>query len=132
MLYYSLITIFLAAVDAYRMKITWGKVGNLNHWISYLLAFIGMAGLWIAINGLVINWQLLPFVVGCAALRGLFYDLTINIGVNFFITPRAIGYISASSNSLNEDRLTKIGFWYRRAGFAVLLAGVLIINHFVK
>ena len=131
MIYYSIIVILLAAIDMLRMKRTWGKVNNINHWLSYLLAAIGIIALWLTIHGWAITWVAIPFIVGCVALRGMFYDIALNMLVNFFIIPRAIDYISSKSNSLNEQRLTKIPFWWRRAAFVGLLIIVLIVNHFL-
>ena len=142
MIWYTPITIILSLVDAMRMKRVWAKVNNINHWLSYLLAAIGIVGLLFCTKGLpagIVSFKTLllyllhitPFIIGCIAIRGMFYDMALNAFVNFFIIPRAIDYISVRSNSLNEDRLTNIPFWWRRVGYTGLLLIVLIINHFL-
>jgi len=131
-IYYSIIVILLAAIDMLRMKRTWGKVNNINHWLSYLLAAIGIIALWLTIHGWAITWAAIPFIVGCVALRGMLFDPALNLLVNRFIIHRAIDYISPKSNALNESRLTKIPFWWRRFGYSALFLIVLIINHFIK
>lgn len=128
MIWFAPISLLLAAIDMLRMKRTWGKVNNINHWPSYLFAAIGITALYFFVKPH--SWYILTFVIGCIAIRGILYDVSLNMLVNFFIIPRAIDYISSKSNSLNEDRLTKIPFWWRRFGFAGLLLIVLLINQF--
>lgn len=132
MIYYFTIIPVLALIDMLRMKRVWGKRNNINHWGSYLAAAIGVAGLWLIFHGLHLSWLAIPFVVGCAAIRGISFDICLNMLVNFFIIPRSIDYISLKSNALNESRLNKIPFWWRRAGYIVLFGIVLLVNHFMK
>jgi|GEM_PF-6042978 len=121
MFYYAIITIILSAVDAWRIKRAWGRVGNINHWLSYALAAAGIAGLYLIVRP--IGWHIATFILGCIAIRGCLYDGFLNI-----FRREKLPYISPSSNALNESRLNKISFWTRRAIFAGLLIVVVIIN----
>jgi len=134
--YYTLITILLALVDTLRIRSKNripNPVGNndISHVVSWSLAIVTAAALWFIIHGWSISWLAVIFAVGCAAIRGLFFDFFQNIFVNFFVFPRPINYISYKSSSLNEQRLTHVGFWWRRIiSFGILIA-VIVTTHFI-
>lgn len=130
MVYYIPITLLLSLIEFFRIKIQWGKVININHWESYLFGAIGMAGAYFLARPE--GWHIATFIVGCMAIRGLLYDIVLNILVNFFITPRSLDFISNSSNSLSEDRLTHVSFWERRLIAFVFLAACIAANYFIK
>jgi hypothetical protein len=124
MIYYILITIALAAVDAWRIKRAWAKVQNINHWLSYVLAAVGIAGLYFIVRP--DGWHIATFIIGCIAIRGMLYDGCLNI-----FRREKLVYQSTASNSLNDSRLAKISFWWRRAGYTFILLVVIIVNHFI-
>jgi hypothetical protein len=131
MIWYAPIVILLAAIDTWRMKRSWGRVKNINHWLSYLLAAVAIVALWFSIHGFHIKWSTIIFTACCMAIRGMLFDIALNLLVNHFIIRRSIDYISDQSNALNESRLTKIPFWWRRAGYTIIFIILLIINHFI-
>jgi len=124
MIWYTLITILLAAIDAWRIKRAWAKVQNINHWLSYALAAAGIAALYLIQRPE--GWHIARFVIGCVAIRGMLYDGCLNI-----FRREKLVYQSTASNSLNDSRLTKVSFWWRRAGYAFILLVVIIVNLFI-
>jgi hypothetical protein len=132
MIYYALITVFLSAIDAFRI---WWKnkrvkhpVGNndIKHGVSITLAIVaGLIG-WVVMHGLTISWSFIPFVIGCFAIRGMLYDPALNL-----MRRESIDYVSGVSSSREEARLMHIPFWWRRAGYAGLFIVVLIVNYFL-
>jgi hypothetical protein len=126
-LWLAISVIICAGIDAWRRKRVYGKVYNINHWVSYALAVLSMAGIWIAYNGFhFLTWRLVTFILTGVFIRGVLFDIALNL----FCRER-LDKQSTTSNSLNDSRLTKIPFWWRRAGYAALLAIVLIINYFL-
>lgn len=125
LLYYLAATVLLSGVDAIRIKQSWDKVKNINHWVSYGLAVVLMGVLYFIIRPT--GWHILIEAVSFIAIRGMTYDIMLNI----FRRERLVDYNSDVSNSLNDARLTHITFWQRRALYAVLLAICLLLNHWV-
>lgn len=134
MIYYFLITILLAAVDALRIR--WKNkrirvpVGNndISHPVSWTLGVVSAIILWLATYWLLIDWtKIILFACSCGAIRVIAFDPFLNL---FRRLP--IDNISGKSNSVTEKGWGKVPFWWRRAIGVVLLAGVLIVNHFVK
>lgn len=124
MIIYLPISILLALVDCLRMKRVWGIRHNINHWLSYGLAVVSAACIYL--------WKPEPwylFIPGCVAARWLVFDPFLNIFVNFIIIPRAINYVSKTTNAITEK--VKISFWAERAIAAAVLIIILLINHFI-
>jgi hypothetical protein len=119
-------------VDVLREKATYGKVHNINHWIGYGIAFVAAVILYALYDSIhITSWHtfLLTLLhlaitgIAFGSVRGIVFDPAINILFNLIVKPRAIDYISAGSNALNEDRLTHVGFWWRRLWYTLLTAG---------
>lgn len=120
--YYTITVIILAAVDAWRRKRVMGKVDNINHWLSYLLAVICVVGLWVLFHGWHLNWQAIPFVFACGGIRGVLYDPALNL-----FNREKLDYQSTTSNSREDSILTLIGFWPRRLIYLVTAIAAVIV-----
>jgi len=124
-IYYVPITVLLSLIEAWRIKRVWGKVGNINHWLTYLTAAIGFGVVYLITKPE--GWHIVFVSVGCIGIRGLLFDVFLNI-----FRREKLDYVSNSSNSLNEDRLTKIPFVIRRIIAAVILVAAIVANHFIQ
>lgn len=104
---YAAITILLAAVDAMRIRLIWGKQKNINHVISWLLAIV-TAAILLYITGLYRVWQAYVSVIG---IRWLIFDPALNL-----FRGKRIDYASKSTNSFVDWAETRmgLGFWKQR------------------
>lgn len=110
-LYYFLATILLAAVDAIRIRITWGRVSNIRHWISWSLAIIA---------GIIIyffqSWPWYLYAPMCLFVRLLSYAPTLNL-----FRGKDYNYESGkTSSSVDAD----ISFWGQRL---IGLMGLIVV-----
>jgi hypothetical protein len=122
MLYYIPITILLAAIDAFRIKIMFGKVGNINHWVSYGLSSLGIAGLYFIVKPQ--GWHIVNFILGCIAIRALVFDIALNL-----FRREKIDYVSTSTNAATET-LLNIPFFEKKLIAFVFLAVCIATNYF--
>lgn len=122
LVFYSIYTIAAAAIDAWRIRATWGKVKNINHWISYAIAFAGITGLWIAYNGFILQWSALAFLFACVCVRGVLYSPALNL-----LRREHIDYTSTTTNAITDH--TQIPFWGQRALYLAGLVAVIALNY---
>lgn len=113
-LYYLLATILLASVDAIRIRITWGRIVNIKHWISWSLA--------IAVGIIIYFFQSWPWYLYapmCLFVRLLFYAPILNL-----FRGKDYNYESSkTSSSVDAD----ISFWGQRLiGLMCLIVIVLL------
>jgi len=120
---YAAVTILLAFVDALRIKVRWGKTGNINHDLSYILALLwgGTVLMWWGINtGMELNWwtalALLLAGIGMCFIRLALFDPCLNI---FRILTKTnptgkIDYVSSTTSSYEDQHSEKVSFWWKR------------------
>lgn len=134
MIYYSLITIFLAAADALRIR--WKNkrikhpVGNndISHPVSWTLGVVSAIILWLATYWLLIDWtKIILFACGCGVIRVIAFDPFLNL---FRRLP--IDNISGKSNSKTERGWGKVPFWWRRIIGVGVLVSIVILQFFLK
>lgn len=108
-------TLLLSAIDAYRIKKTWGKVGNINHWESYLFAVVGIVGLYFIVKPT--GWHIAAFVAECVFIRGVFFSPFLNL-----CRRERLDYESNTTNSMIDG--WHVGFWVMR--LISLVAGIIV------
>jgi hypothetical protein len=132
-LIYTIATILLALTDAIRIKIRWGKTGNINHKVSVrLAAFAGgcTLGWWIVESGIYWNWWsvLACTLVGISfiAIRVVLYDPMLNFSRIIMKTnpTMRIDYESPTTSSYIDNHSQPMPFWLKRimgvAGWVVI------------
>jgi hypothetical protein len=130
---YAAVTLLLALTDTIRVKIAQGKIPNINHAVSYKLAWI-LGGLvivwwWVHIR-LSFNWWTVLAIalvsIAFVGIRVALYDLLLNLfriwtGTN---PTGKIDYVSTETSSYEDQHSEKVGFWAKRAmgvaGFVVM------------
>lgn len=136
-LIYLAITVLLAGVDCIRIKAENGKEANINHGLSVIFAaFAGMASFGFSRMDLIgKGWdgfaQLVPILLGFAAIRLLAYDLSLNCWrIIFKINPTGkIDYVSTVTSSYEDQHSEKVKFWMKRLIAAVGWGMVFIVYH---
>lgn len=115
---------FIAAVlytffEWLRIKFSWGKVSNINHVLSLLIALICFAAMLIIFKQPLFTWQTFWYGLYFASVRGMIYDPLLNI-----FCGRYIDYEGTTSNNKtdNLERILKLDFveqrvWYSIAAF---------------
>lgn len=140
-LIYVGITIFLAFVDAVRIKVKWGKQDNINHIISILLGLGGIlpAILIASYRTYIITGKLTYeeyfifciFNIGvCLCVRLAIFDPFLNLWrIVFKINPTMrLDYKSKTTSSWIDQHL-RLSFWQKRGLAVVGYAAVLFIYY---
>lgn len=122
-----LFNIIVTIIEAIRIRLSWGKVSNVNKLVTWTIAIL-FYGVYLAIiyrdryytldNPLEVVIDSLYYVLW----RGALYDPLLNL-----LTGRKIDYVSETTNSI-QDRIEKklgITFWTQR--LICLLFIILII-----
>lgn len=117
LIFYIIVSALVAPfIEKLRMKATHGKVVNIDHNIS-----AGIGAALFLVDVIVCKlyfWPVILFVPCCIAVRGVFYDPSLNLMLGRYIDEE-----SASTNN-NTDRIEKkkkISFWAQR-GYYFLAA----------
>lgn len=138
-LIYAVATILLAFVDAVRIKVKWGKAGNIDHEASAALGIMtAFTVCFITMWGHISNfwWALLWFVLLSAmfvVIRLAIFDPFLNL---FRILTKTnptmrLDYESATTSSYVDNHSHPIGFWRKRALALAAWFVLSIIYHFI-
>jgi len=124
-LIYLVITILLALIDAIRIKVRWGKVGDIDHLISDFAAVgAGIPAMvwWVVAEGktFVSEWLFvlatLLICLSFMAIRLCFYDPFLNLfRILFKVNPTMrLDYVSVKTTSYEDQHSNKLSFWKKR------------------
>jgi hypothetical protein len=130
LLIYAAVTILLAAVDAIRIRLSWGKKKNIDHRISWGLAIAAGITQYLITKPPYHNslfWGLFWFAYMCVSVRLLIYDVFLDL-----FRWRKIGYTSSTTSSWIDRHFTWLTFWHRRfiAAWMVVFAFISYYNMF--
>lgn len=118
LLYYAIVTVVLARVDAWRIKQTWGQK-NIGHVLSGFLAAAGMTVYYLPIFD---KSNIALFALSCALIRVVVYAPVLNK-----FRGLKIDYESSTTSSWFDQLTKSISFWgVRIIGFALLVIVQLI------
>ncbi len=109
-IYSTAASILLSAVDAIRIRITWGKKQNINHWVSFGLAIIFGVGAYLLQQELV--WR---FSILFTGIHLLAYAPVLNL-----FRGRNIAYISTKSSSKIDQHISYVAQRIIGVGLIVL------------
>ncbi len=116
--FYLAATVLLAGIDAFRIRVQWGRVQNISKVPSAILAVLAGA-VWF-----IFKPNIYLFLPGCIGVRLLFYSPVLNV-----FRGRSFNYISNQTNAITDHFLK--AWWLQRAIGAGIVGTVLIINLFV-
>lgn len=127
------VTLLLSLIDSIRIKVHYGKVGNINHNISSILAICTETFTiiwWVYKEGYFLSFWLALLAIslicwGLIAVRVVLYDPFLNLFRIFFkINPTMrLDYVSVKTSSYEDQHSEKIGFWQKR----IISAGAWIV-----
>lgn len=135
---YACVTIILALIDAIRIKANWGKVDNIDHVESWMLAFFSGG----AVCFYYVGHQHLEFlgfillsglltVIAFIAIRLAVYDPVLNfLRILLKINPTMrLDYVSTETSSYEDQHSEKIGFWQKRALAVAAWGGIAFVYY---
>lgn len=133
LIYYSIATVFLAGIDWYRRKKQMGKVVNIDHAGSVVMAIVAwllVMAIYVLKNAhpelqgwLVLLWYLTN-IIGCIGVRLLIYDFVLNL---FF--GRKLTDTSTTTDSYKDTHTNHLPFWVQRLIGAAMISVCLIVNY---
>jgi len=112
---------FLAAVlytfiEWLRIKFSWGKVPNIDHGLSFLIAFACFTAMIFIFNQPILTWQTFWYGLYFASVRGMIYDPLLN-----FFCGRYLDYEGTTSNNKTDrlERRLKLNFVEQRVLYSI-------------
>lgn len=120
------LVLLAAIIDALRIRLRWGHIGNINHAISWIAGAGLAAGQWFVQHP---QWQWWLFILLCGACRLLLYDPVLNL-----LRRERIDYVSPTTSSAKDGLAGRLhfSFWTQRAIGASMLIIISLIQLFIK
>lgn len=118
-----LAVILYTTIEWLRIKASWGKVPNINHWISFFIAFtfFALLVLWFEVWK---SWTLCFYIIYFVAARGVGYEPLLNLMLG-----RSLSNEGSTSNNKTDraERWLKLDFVEQRVLYSVAAAASYIL-----